>query len=107
MPATAALLAQSPAVAEAALERLVDVRLAEEAGPGRYRLRELLWLFARQKAGNRRPLKISELVNSRTEMDLMRAALGEAPVQPAEQSPPSHQPADAQVRPRLRKHGSP
>jgi hypothetical protein len=31
---------------EASLERLVDVRLAEEAGPGRYRLRGLPRLVA-------------------------------------------------------------
>ncbi len=82
VPLVAVLLEQSPADIEAALERLVDVRLAEEAGHGRYRLRGLLWLFARQQVGDWRPLKISELVSSRTAMGLMRAALCGGPAPP-------------------------
>jgi DNA-binding SARP family transcriptional activator len=74
VPVVATLLAERPEVVEASLERLVDVRLAEEAGPGRYRLRDLLRLFAWEKAGSQRPLKISELADDRAAMDLIEAA---------------------------------
>jgi DNA-binding SARP family transcriptional activator len=74
VPVIATLLAERPKAVEASLERLVDVRLAEEAGPGRYRLRGLPRLFAWEKTGSQRPLKISELNDGRTTVDLIRAA---------------------------------
>jgi hypothetical protein len=74
VPVVATLLAQTPGVTEASLERLVDVRLVEEAGPGRYRLPGLLRLFAWEKAGSQRPLKISELADDQTVIDLIQAA---------------------------------
>jgi hypothetical protein len=74
VPVVATLLAERPEAVEASLERLVDVRLAEEAGPGRYRLRDLARLFAWEKTGSQRPLKISELVDGRAAVDLIRAA---------------------------------
>jgi DNA-binding SARP family transcriptional activator len=74
VPVIATLLAERPGTVEASLERLVDVRLAEDAGPGRYRLRDLLRLFAWEKTGSQRPLKISELADGRTTVDLIRAA---------------------------------
>jgi DNA-binding SARP family transcriptional activator len=74
VPVIATLLAERPETVEASLERLVDVRLAEEAGPGRYRLRDLPRLFAWEKTGSQRPLKISELTDGRATIDLIRAA---------------------------------
>ena len=38
------------AAAEAALEGLLDAQLLEQSEPGRYRIHELLWLFARELA---------------------------------------------------------
>ena len=76
VPLVAALLDEIPSVAEAALERLVDVRLAEDAGPGRCRLRELLWLFAMQKTGNDHPVKLSDLTDNPGVLDTVRARLG-------------------------------
>ncbi len=74
VPVVATLLAERPEAVEASLERLVDVRLAEEAGPGRYRLRDLSRLFAWEKTGSQRPLKISELADGRATLDLIRSA---------------------------------
>jgi hypothetical protein len=74
VPVVATLLAQPPGVTEASLERLVDVRLVEEAGPGRYRLPGLLRLFAWEKAGSQRPLKMSELADDQAVIDLIEAA---------------------------------
>ncbi|HEX6527066.1 MAG TPA: BTAD domain-containing putative transcriptional regulator [Streptosporangiaceae bacterium] len=74
VPVVATLLAQRSELVEASLERLIDVRLAEEAGPGRYQLRGLLRLFAWEKAGSQRPLKISELADGQAAIDLIHAA---------------------------------
>ncbi len=74
VPVVATLLAERPEAVEASLERLVDVRLAEETGPGRYRLRDLSRLFAWEKTGSQRPLKLSELADGRAVLDLIRAA---------------------------------
>lgn len=70
----ATLLAERPKLVEASLERMVEVRLAEEAGPGRYRLRCLTRLFAWEKTGSQRPLKISELADGRATIGLICAA---------------------------------
>jgi DNA-binding SARP family transcriptional activator/tetratricopeptide (TPR) repeat protein len=50
LPAAAALLDQPEPDAERAVERLVDAQLAESPAPGRYRLHDLLRLFARELA---------------------------------------------------------
>jgi tetratricopeptide (TPR) repeat protein len=47
---TAALTGDAPAVAEDALEALVDAQLLEVVEPGRYRLHDLLYLFAQELA---------------------------------------------------------
>jgi hypothetical protein len=75
VPAAATLLAAPRQVTEAALERLVDVRLAEEVNPGRYHLRDLLRLFAMEKAGSPATMRISELAASRAAMSAVRAAI--------------------------------
>jgi hypothetical protein len=74
VPVVATLLAQPPTVAEAALERLVDMRLVEEGGPGRYRLCGLVRLFAWEKTGCERPLKMSELADDHAIIGLIQAA---------------------------------
>jgi DNA-binding SARP family transcriptional activator len=54
--AVAARLFDLPEVAaEAALERLVDARLLDSPAPGRYRLHDLLRLFARERADDEYP----------------------------------------------------
>jgi DNA-binding SARP family transcriptional activator/tetratricopeptide (TPR) repeat protein len=63
VPAAAALLAHDEPTTERVLERLVDVRLAEGTPAGRYRLHDLLRLFARELA-------------TRLEPDSATAALG-------------------------------
>ena len=50
VPAMASLLDVPHAAAERVLERLVDVRLLETPAPGRYRLHDLLRLYARELA---------------------------------------------------------
>jgi DNA-binding SARP family transcriptional activator len=50
LPAAAALLDLPEPAAEQAMERLVDCQLAESPWPGRYRLHDLLRLFARERA---------------------------------------------------------
>ena len=50
VPAAAALLDEPATMAEAALERLVDVQLMDNPAPGRYELRELVRLFAQECA---------------------------------------------------------
>jgi tetratricopeptide (TPR) repeat protein len=47
----AALLGAPVTLAEMALERLVDAQLLATSGPGRYRMHDLLLLFAREQAG--------------------------------------------------------
>ncbi|TMR16609.1 tetratricopeptide repeat protein [Nonomuraea turkmeniaca] len=50
-PAAAAALADRPAHAvEAALDHLLEARLLEPAGPGRYRMHDLVRLYARERA---------------------------------------------------------
>jgi tetratricopeptide (TPR) repeat protein len=51
----AALTGTAAAQAEATLERLLDGRLLEQARPGRYRLHDLLRLFAREQAEAQEP----------------------------------------------------
>jgi hypothetical protein len=48
--AAVALLDQPPAQAEATLDRLVDAELLDSPTRGRYRLQELVRLFARERA---------------------------------------------------------
>ncbi len=50
VPVVATLLDESRAAAERVLERLVDVQLLETPSPGRYRLHDLLRLYARELA---------------------------------------------------------
>jgi tetratricopeptide (TPR) repeat protein/transcriptional regulator with XRE-family HTH domain len=50
VPVAARLLDVADAAAETALERLVDARLLESPSPGRYRLHDLLRLYARELA---------------------------------------------------------
>jgi tetratricopeptide (TPR) repeat protein len=50
-PAAVAALADRPErTVEAALDRLLDARLLEPAGPGRYRMHDLVRLYAREQA---------------------------------------------------------
>jgi tetratricopeptide (TPR) repeat protein len=49
-PVAAALLADPPEQVDAALDRLVAVRLLDEVEPGRYRFHDLLRLFGREQA---------------------------------------------------------
>jgi DNA-binding SARP family transcriptional activator/tetratricopeptide (TPR) repeat protein len=60
----ARLLDQSPATAERALERLVDLQLLETPSPGRYRLHDLLRLYARELA-ERHPAELREAALTR------------------------------------------
>jgi DNA-binding SARP family transcriptional activator len=55
VPVVARLLDQPEDAAERALERLVDAQLLETPAPGRYRLHDLLRLYARELAGERHP----------------------------------------------------
>jgi hypothetical protein len=50
LDAVSALAGQAPAVVEPALESLVDAQLLQAAGPGRYRLHDLLRLYASEQA---------------------------------------------------------
>jgi DNA-binding SARP family transcriptional activator/tetratricopeptide (TPR) repeat protein len=50
VPVAAKLLNESDAAAERVLERLVDIQLLETQAPGRYRLHDLLRLYARELA---------------------------------------------------------
>jgi len=50
VPVVATLLDESRAAAERVLERLVDVQMLETPSPGRYRLHDLLRLYARELA---------------------------------------------------------
>jgi hypothetical protein len=51
----AALLDAPPTAATAALERLVDAQLLESPAPSRYRLHDLLLLFAREQTSKEEP----------------------------------------------------
>jgi DNA-binding SARP family transcriptional activator/tetratricopeptide (TPR) repeat protein len=53
IPVAARLLDQPEDAAEGALERLVDAQLLETPSPGRYRMHDLLRLYAREQAGQR------------------------------------------------------
>ncbi len=53
VPVAARLLDQTEPVAERVLERLADSRLLDSPAPGRYRLHDLLRLFARELAAER------------------------------------------------------
>lgn len=53
VPVAAALTGTSDGHAEALLDALVDAQLAESTRPGRYRLHDLLRLFAREQAAER------------------------------------------------------
>jgi DNA-binding SARP family transcriptional activator len=55
VPVVARLLDRSEDAAERALERLVDAQLLETHTPGRYRLHDLLQLYARERARQRHP----------------------------------------------------
>jgi tetratricopeptide (TPR) repeat protein len=56
VPAVARLLDRPEPEAEQMLERLVDGQLLESAGPGRYRLHDLMRLYAREEAHRRHPV---------------------------------------------------
>jgi hypothetical protein len=53
IPVVAALVDRSPATVEPVLERLVDAQMLESPVPGRYRMHDLLRLFAREQAHQR------------------------------------------------------
>jgi DNA-binding SARP family transcriptional activator/DNA polymerase III delta prime subunit len=53
VPVAARLLDRPEEAAERALERLVDAQLLETPSPGRYRIHDLLRLYAREQAGQR------------------------------------------------------
>ncbi|GAA1965573.1 AfsR/SARP family transcriptional regulator [Catenulispora subtropica] len=55
LPAAAALLGRSPDVAEEALEVLVDACLLDHPMPGRYRLHDLLRVYAAERAAEEEP----------------------------------------------------
>ncbi|GGB42981.1 regulatory protein AfsR [Flexivirga endophytica] len=55
VPVTAALAGCTEREAEATLDQLVDAQLAESRTPGRYRLHDLLRLFAREQAEQQDP----------------------------------------------------
>ncbi|MGP3999348.1 BTAD domain-containing putative transcriptional regulator [Streptomyces sp. 8N706] len=55
LPAAAALLGESGAQAEEALERLVDAHLLNSPGPARYQMHDLLRLFAREQVRTEEP----------------------------------------------------
>jgi DNA-binding SARP family transcriptional activator len=55
VPVVARLLDLPEQTAERVLERLVDAQLVETTAPGRYRLHDLLRLYARELAGQRYP----------------------------------------------------
>jgi tetratricopeptide (TPR) repeat protein len=55
VPVAARLIDTPEADAEAALERLVDAQLLDSPAPGRYRLHDLLRLFARERAADEHP----------------------------------------------------
>jgi DNA-binding SARP family transcriptional activator len=50
--ATAALADRPERMVEATLDRLLDARLLEPAGPGRYRMHDLVRLYAHEQAGD-------------------------------------------------------
>jgi DNA-binding SARP family transcriptional activator len=54
-PAAAALACLPPTRAEEALERLVDTQMVESPMPGRYRMHDLIRLFAREQAHREEP----------------------------------------------------
>jgi len=54
VPVAARLLESSEEAAERVLERLVDAQLLETPSPGRYRLHDLLRLYAREQAARQR-----------------------------------------------------
>lgn len=55
VPVAAAMAEVPPGRAEDLLDRLVDVQLAQARGPGRYRVHDLLRLFARERAAEEEP----------------------------------------------------
>src|SRR5213076_2888272 len=55
LPAVARLLGRDVATAEQVVERLVDTQLVESAAGGRYRMHDLLRLFAREQVGHPSP----------------------------------------------------
>jgi DNA-binding SARP family transcriptional activator/tetratricopeptide (TPR) repeat protein len=55
IPVVARLLAVAEDAAERVLERLADAHLVETPSPGRYRLHDLLRLYARELAGQQHP----------------------------------------------------
>ncbi|GAA5039803.1 DNA-binding SARP family transcriptional activator [Thermocatellispora tengchongensis] len=54
--AASALAGWPEDTAEAALNQLLDARLVEPAGPGRYRMHDLVRLYARERAARRTPV---------------------------------------------------
>jgi tetratricopeptide (TPR) repeat protein len=58
VPAAAVLVGQAPRATEAALERLVDAHLLETPSPGRYRMHDLLRLFARERCTAEEPERV-------------------------------------------------
>lgn len=58
VPAAAVLVGQPPRATEGALERLVDAHLLETPSPGRYRMHDLLRLFARERCTAEEPERV-------------------------------------------------
>ncbi|HVD16289.1 MAG TPA: tetratricopeptide repeat protein [Actinomycetota bacterium] len=65
-PVAAVLVKQPPVAAEEALERLVDGHLLETPTPGRYRMHDLLRLFARERCTAEEPEAVRVKALNRT-----------------------------------------
>jgi tetratricopeptide (TPR) repeat protein len=80
----AALLNTSPAIAEAALEQLVDAHLLETPSRRRYRMHGLVLLFAREQADREEPEALRQAALRRMlDCYLATAHLGQRRLQPA------------------------
>ena len=79
--------------AEATLERLLDGRLLEQAHPGRYRLHDLLRLFAREQAEAQEPAEQQDAARARTlRWYLATADHADQLLKPTSQRPPTPPP---------------
>jgi len=79
--------------AEATLERLLDGRLLEQAHPGRYRLHDLLRLFAREQAEAQEPAEQQDAARARTlRWYLATADHADQLLKPTSQRPPAPPP---------------
>jgi tetratricopeptide (TPR) repeat protein len=90
----AALIDTAVRDAEATLERLLDGRLLEQTHPGRYRLHDLLRLFAREQAEAQEPAEQQDAARARTlRWYLATAEHADQLLKPTSQRPPTPAPA--------------